>query len=148
MGKQNIDSCFKQVCKASSRHGIWPVIQLSTVTVRWASTALTILGGTHIHPAIYSSFPSFFHTHLNLSLAIHHHSSCLNHKLPCSDFNYFFLWLRLFCCVLLSSPGLFIFMFPVFPGKFLTFVSLTQSLDQPLIQSCDYLYIAQHMASN
>lgn len=63
--------------------------KLSNIPTRWASTALSTLGGARVDPAKQPSLPTFFHTDLNLSLAIHHYPSCLNHKLLCSDTNYF-----------------------------------------------------------
>ena len=63
--------------------------KLSNIPARWANTALSTLGGARVDTAKHPSLPTFFHTDLNLSLAIHHYPSCLNHKLLCSDINYF-----------------------------------------------------------
>lgn len=103
--------------------------KLSNIPTRWASTALSTLGGARVDPAKQPSLPTFFHTDLNLSLAIHHYPSCWNHKLLCSDINYFSSDKKDLLPCLIFFSDLFIFIFPVFHGQFSTFVSPKQCLD-------------------
>lgn len=74
---------------ASSCHGICYLPQVKQHTYQVGQHCPIYFGWCSGRSCQTAIAPHFFHTDLNLSLAIHHYPLCLNHKLLCSDINYF-----------------------------------------------------------